>query len=212
MNTQNQKRGALGVRSQLRQKIGRGFDDPVHDAHATFRAIMTALAEPGKVRVTPSPADAPAALSPAMTAIALALTDFETPVWCDAGPEVEAYIGFHTGAPMALSPSAAAFALITRPERAPRLSAFAAGSLDFPDRSTTIVVAIDDIATDAGWYLTGPGVASARRLLVAPLGESMRTEILANRARFPCGLDFLFCRDATVVGLPRSTHIDQKVD
>ena len=102
-----------------------GFTDPVHDAQGTFRAIMDALARPGQPRPLAPGLAPPAPLTAELAAVALALTDADTPVWLDATlaaePEVAAYLRFHTGAPLTDDPARAAFALIRDPVRCPPL-------------------------------------------------------------------------------------------
>lgn len=190
--------------------IGRGFADPAHDAHSAFRAVMIALSEPGRLRVTPRPVDVPAGMSPAMAAIALSLADFETPVWTDAGAEAEAYIRFHTGAPILRKPDAAAFAFVHNADGNIDPRQFSCGTLEYPDRSTTFVIAVQELSTDSGWKLEGPGIPDVRHLSVAPLGAELSRVIAVNNDAFPCGNDFIFCRDVTIAALPRSTRIDRK--
>lgn len=190
--------------------IGRGFADPVHDAHAAFRAVMIALSEPGRLRVTPRPVDVPAGMSPAMAAIALSLADFETPVWTDAGAEAEAYIRFHTGAPIVQPPEAAAFAFVRYAEGCVDPSVFSCGTLEYPDRSTTFIIEVQELSTDRGWKLEGPGIPGVRHLSVAPLGAELSRAIAVNNDAFPYGNDFIFCCDVTIAALPRSTRIDRK--
>ncbi|TXN62799.1 phosphonate C-P lyase system protein PhnH, partial [Methylobacterium sp. WL6] len=82
--------------------LARGFADPVHDAQGTFRTLMDALARPGRIGRLASDLYPPAPLTPELAAVALALTDADTPVWLDAplaaNPAVAAFLRFHTGA------------------------------------------------------------------------------------------------------------------
>ncbi|MEJ1938933.1 phosphonate C-P lyase system protein PhnH, partial [Nostoc sp. NIES-2111] len=120
-----------------------GFASPVHDAQAAFRSVMMAMARPGTVRRIESVPGTPPALEPAAAAVALALCDFETPVWLDpalAGDEaVTSFLAFHTGAPLTASMAAAHFAFLPRGADVPEFTAFAQGELAYPDRSATLV-------------------------------------------------------------------------
>jgi alpha-D-ribose 1-methylphosphonate 5-triphosphate synthase subunit PhnH len=188
---------------------GRGFANPVLDAQATFRSVLSALAEPGTLHLVATPTERCPGFSSAMTALALTLADFETRLWLDAGSQgaAAAYLRFQTGAPVSMSAVDATFAFITQPTTMPSLSAFAQGSLDYPDTSCTIVVDVRAVDTSHGFRLTGPGIPGSRRLHVAPLPKTFAADVAANRAVFPLGVDLLFCHDTMVAALPRSTLV-----
>jgi alpha-D-ribose 1-methylphosphonate 5-triphosphate synthase subunit PhnH len=187
----------------------RGFTNPVLDAQATFRSVLSALAEPGTLHRVVIPAECCPGFSSAMTALALTLADFETRLWLDVGSQglAAAYLRFRTGAPVTAAVGDATFAFITQPAEMLALSAFAQGSLDYPDSSCTIVVDVRAIETTHGFRLTGPGIPGLRRLHIRPLPETFAADIAANRAVFPMGVDLLFCRDTTVAALPRTTFV-----
>ncbi len=94
--------------------VALAFADPVRDAQGTFRAVMNAMARPGSIQPVAGLAGAPAPLSPTAAAIAVALADYETPLWLDpalaAAPDVGAWLTFHTGARIIAEPARAAFA------------------------------------------------------------------------------------------------------
>src|SRR5260370_27912876 len=93
-----------------------GFRDPVHDAQATFRAILDALAHPGRIveRPVALAGPAPAPLGDAAAAIALTLCDIDTPIWLDPGPAGCAhYLRFHCCAPLSAAPGAAHFPFLS---------------------------------------------------------------------------------------------------
>ncbi|MEJ8571960.1 phosphonate C-P lyase system protein PhnH [Microbaculum marinum] len=193
-----------------------GFQAPVHDSQAVFRTIMNALARPGTVHDLTPRAKPPATLSAEAGAVALALLDHETPVWCDqalaAAPAVADWLRFNTGAPIVAAPEEAEFAFVADPLRMPPLSSFAQGTADYPDRSTTLVVAVEtlDARTGAdirGADLRGPGIATTARLAPHPLPHAFWDQARANHARFPRGVDLLFTAPGRIAGLPRSTRI-----
>ncbi|MFB0488882.1 alpha-D-ribose 1-methylphosphonate 5-triphosphate synthase subunit PhnH [Methylobacterium sp. OAE515] len=190
-----------------------GFADPVHDAQAAFRAVMDALARPGRIRPLDPGLTPPAPLTPELAAVALALTDAETPVWLDAAladaPEVAAYLRFHTGAPLTDDPARAAFALVREPARCPSLGCFAPGTPAYPDTSTTLVLALDAITSGAGLHLTGPGIAGSARMALTPLRAGFVGQLAENRADFPLGVDLILTAPGQVAGLPRSTVVTE---
>jgi alpha-D-ribose 1-methylphosphonate 5-triphosphate synthase subunit PhnH len=130
-----------------------GFADPVLDAQAAFRAVMGALARPGSVRTLPTDLSPPEPLTPELAAVALTLTDGDAPLWLDgplaAAPAVSAFLRFHTGASIAADGREAAFALVSEPARLPPFDRFAPGLPEYPDRSTTLVLAVDRLMETA---------------------------------------------------------------
>lgn len=190
-----------------------GFADPVHDAQAAFRAVMDALARPGRIRPLDAGLTPPAPLTPELAAVALALTDADTPVWLDAAladaPEVAAYLRFHTGAPLTDDPARAAFALVREPARCPALGRFAPGTPAYPDTSTTLILALDAITSGAGLHLTGPGIAGSARMALTPLPAGFVGQLAENRADFPLGVDLILTAPGQIAGLPRSTVVTE---
>ncbi len=189
-----------------------GFTDPVHDAQGVFRAVLDALARPGTIHSIPVRLAPPEPLTPELAAIALALTDGDTPVWLDpvlaAAPEVAAYLRFHTGAPLTDDPARAAFALVREAGRCPPLASFAQGTPAYPHTSTTLVLALDSLEAGAGLRLTGPGIRGTADLAPAPLPPGWPEALQANQAGFPLGVDCLLTAPGRVAGLPRSTVVE----
>lgn len=195
-------------------RLAAGFDSLVFDSQAVFRAVMWALARPGTVeRIGPQLAP-PAPLSPEAAAVALALCDYETPVWLDpmlaASPDVAAYLRFHTGAPMVAEPAEARFVLIADPSRMPDLHLFAQGTPDYPDASATLIVQVEQF-TESGLVLQGPGIEGARGFGAAPLPADIATRLSANRALFPRGVDLVLAGAGGVAALPRSTVVRSSI-
>lgn len=187
------------------------FADPVLATQAVFRAIMDAMARPGAVLTISGPAQAPPPLGRAASAIALTLLDFETPVWLDpplaqAG-DLADWFRFHTGAPLVDDPPRAQFAFIVDPRRMPAFAAFSQGSVEYPDRATTLVLQVGHLADDAGLILSGPGVKGSRELAASPLPPDFVARMRTNRALFPRGVDIILTCDAKVAALPRSVHV-----
>ena len=84
-----------------------GFADPVLESQSAFRALMRAMARPGRAEALPGLEHAPPPLSPVAAAVALTLIDHDTPVWLDAPLAVQAvraWLAFHTGAPVIEAP------------------------------------------------------------------------------------------------------------
>lgn len=191
--------------------LAKGFSEPVFEAQHAFRAVMNALARPGTIATLSTDLDPPAPLTPELAAIALALVDHETPLWLDAplvaAAGVAEFLRFHTGAAIVAAPDEAAFALVSDPSDCPPLDDFALGAQDYPDRSTTLVIAVDRLAADDGFHLAGPGILDRARLALEPLPPGFAAQLAANRARFPRGVDLIFACAGRVAALPRTTVI-----
>jgi alpha-D-ribose 1-methylphosphonate 5-triphosphate synthase subunit PhnH len=188
-----------------------GFIDPVHDAQACFRAVLDAMARPGRVTLLSASLAAlpPAPLGPAAMSIALTLCDIDTAIWLDAASaEATRYLTFHCGAPFASGPDQARFAFIRDSAALPPLNMFALGSDEYPERSATLVIEVSGIVSGSGALLRGPGVRDATRLDVAGLPTRFWEERASLAELFPRGLDVLFVSGNKLAALPRSTRIE----
>jgi alpha-D-ribose 1-methylphosphonate 5-triphosphate synthase subunit PhnH len=178
---------------------------------AVFRAVMDAMAHPGRVNALAGlPAEWPAPLNAGAAAVALCLADFETPVWLDdvaREGDAAAWLRFHTGTRITGDPREAAFAFVTDPQHAPDFQAFALGSLDYPDRSTTFVLQVDGFGNGVPRRLAGPGIEDTAVFSASPLPGDFDARLAANRALAPCGVDFILVSNSAVAALPRSTRL-----
>ena len=182
-----------------------GFADPVADAQSTFRAVLEAMSRPGRVQRLPAPPAPPAPLLPAAGAVLLALTDAETPVLLDAGPDAEEWARFHAGCPIVTDPAEAEFALAT--DTPPALAALNPGTDEDPHRSATLILQVDALEEGTGWRLTGPGIEHEHRLQVQGAPVDFLAQWAANRARYPMGVDVILCAGDRIAALPRGTEI-----
>lgn len=192
--------------------IAPGFHDPVFQSQATFRAVLDALAEPGSERAVDGLTEAPAPLSPVAAAVIATLADFETTVWRDAAlrnPEIEAWLAFHTGAPAVLDPARAVFAVIGAAEDCPDFADFALGTDVDPSTSTTLVLQVAGFAEGRRYRLSGPGIDGAREVTIAGAPADLAARLAANRALFPRGVDLILAGPASVMGLPRTTRLEE---
>lgn len=190
--------------------LASGFADPVLDSQAVFRAVLNALARPGVPIALPTAIEPPAPLTPELAALALTLADSDAPIWLDerlaADGAIARFLRFHTGAPIAEAPDDAAFALITAIEKLPPLDTFATGTDEYPDRSTTLVIAVDDLHAGVPLRLSGPGIPDSVTLHAA-LPADFPDRLRANHRAFPRGVDCLLVSRGEVVGLPRSASV-----
>jgi alpha-D-ribose 1-methylphosphonate 5-triphosphate synthase subunit PhnH len=184
-----------------------GFADPVPEAQACFRALLEAMARPGRVQRLAGLPEAPAPLAPAAAAVLLTLADAETPVWTDAGPGAEEWLRFHAGCPLVVEPGAAGFLLAAA--GMPELAALEAGTEEEPHRSATLILQVAALEQGGGWRLTGPGIENEHRLRVEGLPGGFLASWAANGARFPRGIDLVLCAGDRLAALPRTTRIEE---
>jgi alpha-D-ribose 1-methylphosphonate 5-triphosphate synthase subunit PhnH len=187
------------------------FPDPPRATQAVFRQLMDAMAHPGQVRQLALELAPPAPLGTATAALALTLLDYDTPFWLDpplaAARELREWFKFHTGAPLTADSADAAFAFVADPARCPPFATFAQGSLEYPDRSTTLVLQVDGFGRGESLELAGPGIAGTQRLCAAPLPDHFPARLAANRALFPRGIDLILASRDAVAALPRSIRV-----
>ncbi len=187
-----------------------GFPDPVFDAQATFRAVMNAMAEPGTRRLIEATAMPPFPFSPTAGALALTLCDQDIAIWLDAPLSTEAVIAwlrYQTGATIVDDPAQAQFAFVADPSSMPNLDAFAEGSQDYPDRSTTLVLIVDALDGGEPLVLEGPGIEQRSSLAPSAIPGEFPSQWRDNGARFPRGVDLVFAARHELACLPRTTRI-----
>lgn len=190
-----------------------GFVDPVLQSQTAFRAVMDALASPGTVQKLVTPHSIRSSIPVELASILLTLTDHDTSIWLDdilrADAGVLEFVRFHTGAPVVREPGRAAFAFATSASHLPRLDQFNLGIQEYPDRSTTIVLAVEALEGGAELITRGPGIKDHGHTNPVGLPEDFVAQWADNRELFPRGIDLLLVADDAVMGLPRSTRITE---
>lgn len=187
---------------------GRGLANPVHDAQRTYRALLAALAYPGRRYDVDCSLAGPPALGSALAACALTLFDDETAVWLDARARdvAGAWLVSQTACRIARAPREADFAVVCEPSRAPALDAWRQGILEEPETSTTLLVQIDALRGGAPVLLRGPGIATEFALAAAGLPDRFWDEWSTNVRSYPLGVDCFFFDAHGVAGLPRAVE------
>ncbi|MEL6747682.1 MAG: phosphonate C-P lyase system protein PhnH [Pseudomonadota bacterium] len=214
-----------------------GFADPIHGSQMAFRTVLTALSGPGMVCPLPATCAGQSPLPAGVAEVLLTLADFETTLFFtpdEESPQVPTgafgaqpshedqsgrareYVVFHTGAPIAGSADAADFVVASPWWLAAHLPVLRAGTAEYPDRSATCIVPLESWQADAAPIegagvcvrLTGPGLRAPLFVASVSLDAAFWAAAVDNAARYPGGVDFIFCTPAGVVGLPRSTTID----
>lgn len=193
------------------ENLSVGFDEPVGDSQAVFRRILDATAHPGRIVAVPPDIlpEKDVGLSCAAAALALALLDLDTPVWLGADlADAGSFLRFHCGTRLVDSPSESRFAFVSDIQRLPALTEFDMGTPDFPERSTTLVIEVPDLADARGLELRGPGIRTSSHLRVGGVPDDFwhRRAVLAPL--FPLGIDLVFTCGQRLAVLPRTTFVE----
>ncbi|WP_061022000.1 phosphonate C-P lyase system protein PhnH [Bradyrhizobium sp. CCH5-F6] len=191
-----------------------GFADKVLSAQSTFRSVMDAMARPGSVQRIVPMTGATGPMMRGTAAIALTLFDHDTPLWLDArmaeGSDLVKWLKFHTGAPVVQDCSIASFALIGDGAALPSLDRFALGTSEYPDRSTTVIIQVDSLASGRSFELHGPGIDGVATLQASIKPFDLFERLRINEALFPRGIDVVLVADDAVVAIPRTTRVVSK--
>ena len=180
-----------------------GFADPVANAQTCFRAVLDAMARPGRVQ-TVCGVTAPAPLCDAAAAVLLTLVDHQTKLWLDPDAEVaRSWIAFHTGAPIG---DGAGFGLALS---LPDLEGFATGTDEMPETSATIILQVESLAVGRAYTLEGPGLREPTVFEVAGLPSDFASIWQRNHALSPRGIDLILCVGDTLAALPRSVSVKE---
>ncbi len=187
-----------------------GFAEPVFEAQSVFKMLMDGMARPGTIQTVAAEVTAPAPLGIAAGAIGLTLCDHDTPVWLSAGlakSAIPEWLGFHTSAPLTAEKAEARFAFVEAGTMISTFGLFAAGTQEYPDRSTTVVIELADLEGGRGLALMGPGIQSVTEIAPVGLPETFLRLWTENRALFPRGIDIVLTAGKRFLCLPRTTKI-----
>ena len=185
-----------------------GFSDSVHEAQRMFKGLLDALAHPGQTYSPTVALNPPDGLTPLCAAACLTLIDLETTVWLQPSlpSGVKNWLRFHTGCRFSDSSAAATFAVIGDAFSQPDLRAFSWGSAEDPEKSTTLLIQVEDFDSGQAQQLSGPGILESVALAPA-LPETFWHQWVSNHSAYPQGVDCFLFTQRSVVGLPRTVRI-----
>ena len=198
--------------------IGRGFSNPTLCSQAVFRQSLVALSLPGQPQTLDLNLSNPAMQVPenthaAAAALLLALLDQDCKVWLSDGfdsSHAAAWLRFHTGCTLVTNSIEADFVWIAHANELPAFENLAQGNAQYPELSATCVVQVQDFDTaptaDA-WILSGPGVKETGHLKLVGLTDNFVSARRNSQVHAPCGIDFFFTHNDSLIGLPRSTQV-----
>lgn len=188
-----------------------GFQDPTFDATHVFRATLTAMSRPGEIQDLECLCAAPESLNSACAAIILALADMETHIWLSPemdNPQARDFIRFHTGCPITDTPKNATFAVINTQTNMATIKDLPVGTQEYPDRSATVIVAVDRMEATQGVTLTGPGIETSNNISLANISDAFWSWRERQSKIFPLGIDVIFASQNQISALPRTTSVE----
>lgn len=187
-----------------------GFDNPVDDAQAVFRATLEAFAHPGRLETLPARCGLPDGLSPTLAALLLTLADPDTPVWlpADVPAAARAFLRFHCGCPLVDAIGDATFVCVPAGHAMPALADCAQGLPAYPDRSATLIVEVASLHEGETLTLRGPGIDTVQTLRVTGLPADFHLRWRANNALFPLGVDLLLTSGDQFCAMTRTTQVE----
>ncbi len=196
------------------QSIPAGFARPVFESQGTFRAILDAMSRPGRVVPLPVQAEGPKGWSGGMASVVLTLCDMDTTVWLDAlaGSDTALrFLRFHCACPLTDTPAKASFAVVMNNALMPSLDSFSLGSSEYPEKSTTVLLATDfDDVMGESVSVMGPGIDGQERLPLSWLPPGFVADWRGNGRHFPRGVDLILVGRAHVVGMPRTLKMEDR--
>lgn len=193
--------------------VSGGFSDAVFQSQHIFKAVMDGMARPGTLKSFDLPVKPPAPLNIATGGIVLTLCDHDTPIWMSAPMAksvVSSRIGFHTGASITADKADARFAVIEKGCGFSSFDLFSQGTQEYPDRSATLIIEVEDFENGPERILSGPGIRETASIRPAGLPQIFDRLWSENRAVFPRGVDVILTCGNSFVCLPRTTRIDVK--
>ncbi|MBO6862593.1 MAG: phosphonate C-P lyase system protein PhnH [Alphaproteobacteria bacterium] len=187
-----------------------GFSNPVHDSANAFRAILDAMARPGRIVDLPALPEPPKGFDAAAAVLALSLLDDDTPVWIDPGlrnAALDAYLRFHAGCPIVERTDRCRFAFVAVEAFAELVEDLPIGDPDYPDRSATAIVLCDGLTGGVRRALRGPGIQDVAHLAPKGMTGEGWESLTRNQVLFPLGIDTIFVSKGQIAALPRSIRI-----
>jgi alpha-D-ribose 1-methylphosphonate 5-triphosphate synthase subunit PhnH len=183
--------------------------EPALENQRIFRAILLTMSRPGSVTVLGNWPRPPKGLHPAAAAVCLALVDMDTPLWIGPGGplDIQTYLRFHCGCTVSRRPESAAFGLVLDGQELPDLGRFQPGTLEYPDRSATLIIQVQALNVGRGIPLSGPGIKGETRLHVDGLNPDFWRSLQRNGRRFPLGFDVILATQTEIVSLPRTIQV-----
>jgi len=186
--------------------------DVIFDSQRIFRALLDAMANPGRIITLPDIRIEPPAANMYPLLVLMTLLDHEVSfsVLGGAQTQVTEYLKTNTGSKESRLENSD-FILVYGGYSHGLIQRARVGTLEYPDESATVIYDTGSIGAGAGdllLELSGPGIADKRRIGASGIEENEIENVLAMRD-YPLGLDLIFSDKAgRIVCIPRSTTVE----
>jgi len=195
---------------------GDGVRDPafdlIFDSQRIFRALLDAMANPGRIVTLPEIDIEPPGANRYPLLLLMTLLDHEVSfcVLGGAHTQVTEYLKTNTGGKESRLENSD-FILVYGGSSHGLIQRARVGTLEYPDESATVIYDAGSIGDDRGGVLlelSGPGIADKRMIGASGIEENEIEDVLAMQD-YPLGLDLIFSdRAGRMVCIPRSTTVE----
>ncbi len=197
--------------------------DEVFDSQRSFKTLMDAMSRPGqlyKLREHPF-SKLPEGFNSNILTVLKTLGDNNiTFASCNLGGDtVQRYLEVNTGM-IPVEMNEADFVLLDGAEFNPDICTVKAGTLEFPENSATVILAVGRIlcgqcrnsgVDQSELYLKGPGIKEINIVTVIGLDEKYVQSVMEINAVYPLGIDMILVDDGgNILCMPRTTKAEVK--
>ena len=194
------------VNAPLHHHWSHGFDDPAIGSQKTWRSIIDAMANPGRLVTIHENPYAPAVFNPASAATCLTLLADETPVWTDLSWQNPAisWLQFCCDSSVVSEPCMANFAIVTRPASMPPLDYFRVARFEYLEIATTVVIQVDDILPRADNKYSDISFDNFTQLELKGVPDNFWQQWQKLCQKYPLGIDIFFTCEDVLMSLPKN--------
>jgi alpha-D-ribose 1-methylphosphonate 5-triphosphate synthase subunit PhnH len=194
-------------------QLRRGFTDPARDAQSAFRAILHAMAHPGRIETLSVEPDAPEGRDVGTAAVTLTLLDEDSTVWISESLREAAaqWLSFHCRCPIVESDALnVAFAVIASGDAYPALDTALLDDPQRPDLSTTLILECAALTGGPALRVTGPGIRGEAIIAPSGVGGNLWQQRNDLRSLLPLGVDIILTAGSQIMALPRTTLVEEQ--
>ncbi len=186
--------------------------DPVFDCQQIFKALMNALARPGKIFSIAENIKKIEDKNAPLVAAGLTLLDNWKKFFASGAPDLEKILQQMTyGVPASVEEADYIFlpeGTFDLPLCQSILSQAKTGTLPEPHKSSAIFIVVDSLEGGEKRELTGPGIDGSIQISLPQKALMWVEERQRMNFEFPCGLELYFMTpQGGVMGIPRKTRI-----
>jgi len=190
-----------------------GFQNPTFEGTDVFRKVLKAMSRPGEIQDMKATCGTPLSLNASCAAILLALADMETNIWLSPevdSPQAREFLSFHTGCRIVENAQLSNFAVLNSETDLGILKNIPLGTQEYPDRSATLIIVVEDMKEGNGLTLSGPGIEEKNYIDFSGISNEFWNWFENNSKKFPLGIDAIFASNDQVAAVPRTTSVEFK--